>query len=379
MSRFPLLPLLLSFSTTLQSACLENKCTVSEFKDNDECKLASSDMSVPPGDPKALQTYILQSPGAKKWIDSIALLEGSKTINSIEYSSQIALLFAPRTTSDNDVLAVANIPQSCTNSNCQLTSTEKTLGNTDPTFFNRMVASRNQIRVISSSTLYSIKWKNINNPIVLISNSTAKSLASDENDRIYAAILSSNVSPQPPVSVSYSPVFLMSNLYTVQNTNPKRLLIGNFGNTVDLKLIVWDNLGKFVGILHQDNMNLFSSLTANNLVPDICVVQSMNCNQFPVALGDLDQDGLSDLVIAKSDGIKIHYAIDGTGKPSFPEATNYPDALKTATNVQAIAVSIPNGDDPPKLVWATSSFKPTTEKSPTGTNTITINVLQIQK
>ena len=39
MSRFPLLPLLLSFSTTLQSACLENKCTLDEYKNNDPvCK-----------------------------------------------------------------------------------------------------------------------------------------------------------------------------------------------------------------------------------------------------------------------------------------------------------------------------------------------------
>lgn len=376
MSRFPLLPLLLSFSTTLQSACLQDKCALDEFKNNDP--VCNQDMSAPPTDPNALQTYILHSPGPKKWIDSIAILEGSKTIDNIEYSSQIALLLAPRTTSDNDVLIVANIPKSCTNSNCQLTPTEQSLGKTDPTFFNRMIASRNQIRVISSDTLYSIKWKDIHSPIKSIANFSAKSLASDENGRIYAAILHSPASGQLPVSVSYSPVFLMSNLYQNKDVNPKRLLIGDFGNTVDLRLIVWDNLGKFFGIMHQDDKNLFSFLTKNNMVPDICVVQSMNCNQFPVALGDLNQDGSSDLVIAKSDGIKIHYAKVEAENTSFTEETNYPDALKTATNVQAIAVSIPNGDDPPKLVWATSTFVPTTEKSPTGTNTITINVLSNQ-
>lgn len=377
MSRFPLFPLLLSLSTTLQSACLQDKCALDEFKNNDPA--CNQDMSAPPADPKALKTYILHSPGPKRWIDTIAVLEGSKIIQNIEYSSRVALLLAPRTTSGIDVLAVANIPKSCTNSSCQLTSTEKQLGETKLTFCNRMISARNQIRLISSSTLYSVKWSDINNPSKLISNSTARSLASDENDRIYAAILDSPASGQLPVSVSYSPVFQMPNLYSNQVMNPERMLIGSFGDHGDLKLIVWGSDGTFVGMMNQQTNGIFSSVTIDNMVPNISLGPAMNCNQFPVALGDLNQDGLSDLVIANNAGIKIHYAKVVDGKTSFTEATNYPEALNQATNVEAIAVSIPNGDDPPKLVWATSTFVPTAKDSPTGTNTITINVLPIMK
>lgn len=174
---------------------------------------------------------------------------------------------------------------------------------------------------------------------------------------------------------------------------PNLVLVGNFhynsfGGAP--QLIVWDDSGAPIGTLSiktSDGAYLLDRDTSANIlnyngsIPNTKKSEGSNTKIIPIAIGDLDKNGLSDLVVAETDDVKKTFTIaayyNNIGvffRRNLFETNNTPPIP-----VQAIAVSIPNGDDPPKLVWATSTFKPTTEKSPTGTNTITINVLPIQK
>jgi hypothetical protein len=86
---------------------------------------------------------------------------------------------------------------------------------------------------------------------------------------------------------------------------------------------------------------------------------SMESGRFPVALADLDGDGLADLVNATKDGIQIYY---NNGDGTFYKETATIGPLQNAKSVQALAVAVPTADGSGVrgLVWvATESGKPT--------------------
>lgn len=223
-------------------------------------------------------------------------------------------------------------------------------------------------------------WRDGANAIELfrVAKSVMWSFSSDDNGRVYAVLTpNASSSSENDIQFSHSPTMPMhgSNL---NHPTMNRVLAGEFGANRKLGFVLWDKFGCNGILLLADEQFDFKKDDNYLRIPNI--TKKTNCDEVlipAVTVGDLNQDGLSDIIIAKNDGIKIHYAKVEAGKTSFTEETNYPDALKKATNVEAIAVSIPSGDDPPKLVWATSSFIQDSGKS-TGTNTITINVLPIK-
>jgi hypothetical protein len=83
-------------------------------------------------------------------------------------------------------------------------------------------------------------------------------------------------------------------------------------------------------------------------------------DQSPMALGDLDRDGLADFVKATSAGIQIFF---NNGDGTFGSQTLTISAPESAKSVQALAVAVPakDGSGVRGLVWvANESGKTTT-------------------
>lgn len=395
MSRFPLFPLLLSLSTTLQSACLQDKCSVQPFKDNDaECMpdmTISPDLSVlPDGNNNPNMTklasfgttlsYQFTLTGSKKRVDSVGMIELKKndTDGNIEIG-QVGALIADHVNHKIGVILQTikiknGVPVSLPKMNVpEADSTIPVTDQIDSASFSRAGVTYFAKDDAGKSAMFFAPWFSVTGPIGISEKDTGQyySLSSDVDGRIHAVINSNGTSAS--LLVSRSSVFYSDNLFKWPDgfPAPRRVLVGNLDRDQEPELITWDSMGSNAMLFKYDG-NAFVEKSRN--VPSLGICAGIIC---PVALGDLNQDGLSDLVIANNPGIKIHYAKVVDGKTSFTEATNYPAALNQATNVEAIAVSIPSGDDKPKLVWATSSFTPDKIDSPTGTNTITINVLPI--
>ncbi len=386
MSRFPLLPLLLSFSTTLQSACLQDKCSVQPFKDNDaECS-SNSDMTKSANLGTTLQ-YSFTLTGSKKRVDSVGMIDIKKnnTDGSIEIG-QVGAIIADHVNHKIRVIlqtikTEAGAPVSST-PNMNNPETDSTFMATDQVdsasfsrggviYFTKKPASGT---VSEHAVMLFVPWFPFNKQIEIIdtnSNANYFSLSSDVDNRIHSVITVNSGSRN--LTASGNLLFYGNSLIKdSQNYSDRyRVLVGNIDNSQEPELVTWDAGGKDP-VLFKYEQDGFVPHKFSAPILDKC--QDVIC---PAALGDLNQDGTSDLIIADKLGINIYYSSGSIDNP-FP-MVHQVIPVPENTPVQAIAVSIPNGDDPPKLVWATSTFVPTTEKSPTGTNTITINVLPIKK
>ncbi len=339
--------------------------------------MCNQDMSAPPTDPKALRTYILHSPGPKMEIDAIGMVENLNIALNAETLSQIALFQKPVDSIYKPKLITTHVPKNCNMYPCVIDSDFILPDSYLLYSHDQMTASKEQIRFTVRNMLYAMKWNTLQPIKIKNTEIGSESLVASADDILHAVIRADSVS-KPILSVSNTPNFISYNLFENDSASPMRVLIGKFFGDTNLGLALWNKDGSPIGVSQQNTSGTFNAVNSSIALPNVCVNET-NCVLSRVVLGDLDQDGMSDLVIAKIDGIKIHYAKVDAGNTSFTEETNYPDALKTATNVQAIAVSIPSGNDKPKLVWATSSFTPSSMGSTTGTNTITINVLPIKK
>ena len=400
MSRFPLFPLLLSFSTTLQSACLQDKCSVQPFKDNDaECMpdmTISPDLSVlPDGNNNPDMTklasfgttlsyqFILK--GSKKRVDSVGMIEVKKNSMTSKQIGQIGAILLDQSDLGIDVMVQTLETPSSGSSvdvkspphyNCVKKSNNQaesaSFSRAGVTFFAKNMNSMNSM----NNFLFFAPWFSVTGPIVISEKDTGQyySLSSDVDGRIHAVINTNG--NQSSLLASRNFLFYGDNLIKqmpvdmggVDNTERYRVLVGNLDREQEPELITWDSMGSNAKLFKYDGTEFVN--TSSN-VPSVGASGGMI---FPVALGDLNQDGLSDLIVADSSSIKIYYASGSIDNP-FPMVRQV-IPVPAATPVQAIAVSIPSGDDPPKLVWATSSFIQDSGNS-TGTNTITINVLPI--
>lgn len=402
MSRFPLFPLLLSFSTTLQSACLQDKCTLPEFENNDECKLATSDMSVfpdqsmpPDGDagikPSLMfgtkTQYQITTDGPEKIVDSIATIGTIENINGITINGKIAIVMSNRKFTIPDIIDILRVDELdakiVKESSMKLYSVRGAVDQINSLSVNRLGVGFFAKGIANNTApgYYFLPWFSTN-PHQLLSSSMESptfSLSSDEKYQTHAAITSKIVKVNGiemlvfQLLASKNPVFVTDNLIVEAQSymNRGRVLVGNLDSNREPELITWDVNGlnalifKYIDKKYQKTKSPAANLPEIQCSPRIC----------PVALGDLNQDGLSDLIVLTGSYLNIYYGTGNIAAPFLMPAQN----ILAGQDVQAIAVSIPSGDDPPKLVWATSTFVPTAKDSPTGMNTITINVLPIMK
>lgn len=400
MSRFPLFPLLLSFSTTLQSACLQDKCSVQPFKDNDaECMpdmTISPDLSVlPDGNNNPDMTklasfgttlsYQFTLTGSKKRVDSVGMIDINKneTDGNIEIG-QVGALIADRVNHKIRVIVQTikinnGVPVSSSPS-MNVPEADSTIPVTDQidsasfsragvTYFTKKNASGPGV---DKAVMQFVPWFPFDRQIAIVEKDIAQyySLSSDVDNRIHAVIadVDSKASLLAPGNFLFNGDNLIENSH--DSADRRRVFVGNLDINREPELITWDVKGlngvifKYIGTKYQKIESPAANLPEIQCSPRIC----------PVALGDLNQDGLSDLIVSNGANLNIYY---GTGNIAAPFLMPAQKILE-GQDVQAIAVSIPSGDDPPKLVWATSSFKPSSMGSTTGTNTITINVLPIK-
>lgn len=399
MSRFPLFPLLLSFSTTLQSACLQDKCSVQPFKDNDaECMpdmTISPDLSVLPDgnnnpDMTKLASFGTTLPyqftltGSKKRVDSVGMIDIKN--NYMGGNNQIGQVGLVISDDDNNGLSVilnavgemTSAPLMMMNIRALRSSKMTNMNHIGVASFSRAGVTYFANDTTGVDTLYFVPWLTDNHMPIPISGKKVAgpyfSLSSDVGGRIHAVIKANSSGADLLASRSF--VFNGDNLIRqpqvdmggISNANRYRVLVGNIDNSQEPELITWD-AGGLDPVLFKYEQDGFVSHKFS--APIIGKCPNVIC---PVALGDLNQDGLSDLIVLNGANLNIYY---GTGNIATPFLMPTPD-IPAGQDVQAIAVSIPSGDDPPKLVWATVSFIQDSGKS-TGTNTITINVLPIKK
>lgn len=391
MSRFPLFPLLLSFSTTLQSACLQDKCSVQPFKDNDaECM---PDMTIPPdlsvlpdgnNNPDMTKlasfgttlSYGFDLDGVQKRVDSIGMIDVKRNeMNNVIQIGQIGVLLIDSVNPKvhvvfQNVRTISGMPAAFVKPSIFERNSVTVSDLINSGSFSRSGMTYFVNEASNKASMFFVPWFSNAGPI-LISNKTAGgpyfSLSSDVDARMHAVI---SAQASLGLLASRSFVFYGDNLIEqmpvdmggVDNTEKYRVLVGNLDRDQEPELITWDKSG-MKPLLFKYDGNAFVEKNGN--VQSLGVCGGIIC---PVALGDLNQDGLSDLIVADSSSIKIYYASGSIDNP-FPMVRQV-IPVPAATPVQAIAVSIPSGDDPPKLVWATSSYDSTSSK-----NTIKITVL----
>lgn len=378
MSRFPLLPLLLSFSTTLQSACLQDKCSVQPFKDNDaECMpdmTIMPDLSTPT-DMTSIPDLLAKSwtadmgysvqfvmDGTTKIVDSVGVVSIGKSMPISKI--QIGVMMVDHNADAMDVVvgSVDGLGKWILTKN---TSERIDKGQIGGASFSRAGVTYFAKNDAGKSAMFFAPWFLVDVPVAISVKDSGQysSLSSDVDGRIHAVINTNG--NQSSLLASRSSVFYADNLIKSQVGSPerRRVLVGNLDRDQEPELITWDKSG-MKPLLFKYDGNAFVEKNGN--VPNLGVCGGIIC---PVALGDLNQDGLSDLIVADNSSIKIYYASGSIDNPfpMVPQSITVP----AETPVQAIAVSIPNGDDPPKLVWATSSYDSKSMK-----NTIKITVLK---
>lgn len=104
----------------------------------------------------------------------------------------------------------------------------------------------------------------------------------------------------------------------------------------------------------------------------------------PVAAGDINSNGITDLITADGNGIHVYNGngsmakLEGFIESNDSYAERLKQVLKAETAVQAIAVEIPSGvnaSDPPRLVWATAENDTNAKQTKVTVKILTLTLL----
>jgi len=180
------------------------------------------------------------------------------------------------------------------------------------------------------------------------------SLATNHSGSLYASIKNQNT--EAFIDLNRTTPLKLPNL--AMKADRYLVLVGDLDGDQLADVVSWDASGKNPAVLLRNPDKTTSLLSDTKFrIPDVSI--DSKSARVPVALADLDRDGLVDLVNATEDGIQIYY---NNGDGTFLKEPAAIGPLQNAKLVQALAVAVPaaDGSGIRGLVWVESESGKTT-------------------
>ncbi len=343
------------------SACIENACKSAEHQDVSFCPATDMSMSQSADDKAgdmAMPTKMCQSSNGVCTC-TLQFGTGGLSVKGVAMkrvdmnSSHLALLLEGGMSTIVDVASVSNA--------CSILSNRTHNVTTAASGESSMAANRSFLLFARDNILASSPWDL--DYVDYYNKSTGKhlSVASSVKSTIYAMVLKNDQNDE--ISASDMIDFSAKNIASkIMRDSYGRVMVG-----VQNELLVWNVKGYGIRYLIGADGYYFKDSNPSSPVIDLSCGNGKLC---PVAAGDINNDGITDLVVCRmmNGQCEIHVGSSGTQMPSMISADN---------DVQAIAVAIPIGEkfqsnDLPRLVWATA-------KNGTNANQtkVTVNMLPL--
>lgn len=357
------------------SACIENACDLPQYKDMSFCQATDMSMSQSADDKAgdmAMPTKMCQYSNG---VCTCTLQFGTEglSVKGVAMkrvdmnSSRLALLLEGGMSTIVDVASVSNA--------CSILSNRTHNATTAASGESSMAASRSFILFARDNILASSPWDL--DYVDYYQKYTGKhlSVASNVNGSVCAMVLGSDET----ISASSKSDFSGNNLAAkiVDKLN-KKIIVGVQG-----ELLVWNVNGSGTRYLIGTDGYYFkdSNQSQSSSVINLSCGNGKLC---PVAAGDINSNGITDLITADGNGIHVYNGngsmakLEGFIESNDSYAERLKQVLKAETAVQAIAVEIPSGvnaSDPPRLVWATAENDTNAKQTKVTVKILTLTLL----
>lgn len=359
------------------SACIENACDLPQYKDMSFCQATDMSMSQSADDKAgdmAMPTKMCQYSNG---VCTCTLQFGTEglSVKGVAMkrvdmnSSRLALLLEGGMSTIVDVASVSNA--------CSILSNRTHNATTAASGESSMAASRSFILFARDNILASSPWDlgYVNYSQKLTGKHL--SVASNVNGTIYAMVLEND--KMDAISASDKIDFSAKNIANkILNDDYGRVMVGVQG-----ELLVWNVNGSRTRYLIGTDDYYFkdSNQSQSSSVINLSCGNGKLC---PVAAGDINSNGITDLITADGNGIHVYNGngsmakLEGFIESNDSYAERLKQVLKAETAVQAIAVEIPSGvnaSDPPRLVWATAENDTNAKQTKVTVKILTLTLL----